>query len=220
MAKITFQNLHKVFPNGFVSVKNVSLTIENGEFVTFYGPHGCGKSVILRMIGGLEKITSGYVFFDDLLINSVPPPNRPLAMAFQNYALYPHINVYENIALGLRIRNRSRREIERRVQLAANFFGITHILQKKIRQISEADKQQIALARAIVCKPRVLLVDEDFSHQDANRRKEMINDIKRINKELGTTVLYVTNDYQEAISVSDRVVTMKEGEIVKVESTS
>ena len=217
MANVSFENLCKTYPNGFVSVKNVSLTIKNGEFVTFYGPHGCGKSAILRMIGGLEKITSGHVFFDDLLINGVPPTNRPLAMAFQNYALYSHINVYENIALGLRIRNRSRREIERRVQLAANFFGITHILQKKIRQISEADKQQIALARAIVCKPRVLLVDEDFSHQDANRRKEMIHDIKRINKELGTTVLYVTNDYHEAVAVSDRVVTMKEGEIVKVE---
>jgi len=218
MANVTFKNLNKIYPNGFISVKDVSLNIKNGEFVTFYGPHGCGKSAILRMIGGLEEISSGYIFFNDLLINSIPPPNRPLAMAFQNYALYPHINVYENMALGLRIRNKPKKEIEKRVHMASDFFGLTHILHKKIRSISEADKQQVALSRAIICKPQVLLVDEDFAHQDANRRKEMITDIKRINKELGITVLYVTNDYQEAISVGDRVVFMEKGEIIKIES--
>jgi len=218
MASVTFENLNKVYLNGFVSVKNVSLHIENGEFVTFYGPHGCGKSTILRMIGGLEEISSGYIFFDQLLINTVPPPNRPLAMAFQNYALYSHLNVYENMALGLRIRNESRKEIEKRVHGAADFFGLSHVLHKKIRSISEADKQQVALGRAIVCKPKVLLVDEDFAHQDANRRKEMIVDIRRINKELGITVLYVTNEYHEAITVGDRVVFMEKGAILKVES--
>ena len=218
MASVTFENLNKIYLNGFVSVKNVSLQINNGEFVTFYGPHGCGKSTILRMIGGLEEISSGYIFFDHLLINTVPPPNRPLAMAFQNYALYPHLNVYENMALGLRIRNKPRKEIEKRVHNAADFLGLSHILHKRIRSISEADKQQVALGRAIVCKPKVLLVDEDFSHQDANRRKEMIVDIKRINKELGVTVLYVTNEYHEAVTIGDRVVFMEKGAIIKVES--
>jgi multiple sugar transport system ATP-binding protein len=219
MASITFKNLNKVYPNGFVSVKNVSLEFKTGQFVTFYGPHGCGKSAILRMIGGLEEISSGYIYFDQLLINTVPPPNRPLAMAFQNYALYPHLNVYENMALGLRIRNKPKKEIDKRVYEAADFLGLSHVLHKKIRSISEADKQQVALGRAIVCKPKVLLVDEDFSHQDANRRKEMIVDIKRINRELGITVLYVTNEYHEAISVGDWVVFMEKGEVLKVEST-
>ena len=218
MASVTFENLNKVYLNGFVSVKNVSLHIESGEFVTFYGPHGCGKSTILRMIGGLEEISSGYIFFDQLLINTVPPPNRPLAMAFQNYALYSHLNVYENMALGLRIRNKSRKEIESRVHAAADFFGLSHVLHKKIRSISEADKQQVALGRAVVCKPKVLLVDEDFAHQDANRRKEMIVDIGRINKELAITVLYVTNEYHEAVTVGDKVVFMEKGAILKVES--
>ena len=218
MASVTFENLNKVYLNGFVSVKNVSLHIKSGEFVTFYGPHGCGKSTILRMIGGLEDISSGYIFFDQLLINTIPPPHRPLAMAFQNYALYPHLNVYENMALGLRIRNKSKKEIEKRVHDAAGFLGLSHVLHKRIRSISEADKQQVALGRAIVCKPKVILVDEDFSHQDANRRKEMLFDIQRINKELGITVLYVTNQYHEAVTVGDRVVFMEKGSISKIES--
>ena len=217
VASVTLKNLNKIYPNGFISVKDVSLHINNGELVTFHGPHGCGKSAILRMIGGLEEISSGEIYFNQLLINNVPPPNRPLAMAFQNYALYPHINVFENMALGLRIRNKPKKEIEKRVRMASDFFGLTHVLHKRIRSISEADKQQVALSRAIICKPQVLLVDEDFAHQDANRRKEMITDIKRINKELGVTVLYVTNDYQEAITVGNRVVFMEKGKIIKIE---
>jgi multiple sugar transport system ATP-binding protein len=220
MANITFKNLNKIFPNGFVSVKDFSLSVKNGEFITLYGPHGCGKSAILRMIGGLEDISSGYIFFGELLINSVPPTNRPLAMAFQNYALYSHFNVYDNMSLGLRIRNKHRKEIEKKVRDVSDFFGLTHVLHKKIRSISEADKQQVALSRAIICEPQVLLVDEDFARQDANRRKELITDIKRINKELGITVLYVTNDYHEAITVGDRVVFMEKGEIVKIEDCS
>lgn len=217
MASVTLENLCKRYPNGFVSVNNVSLTIAHGEFVTFYGPSGCGKSSILRMIGGKEDISSGEIYFDDILINPIAPSDRPLAMAFQNYAIYSRINVFENIALGLRLRNRPRKYIERQVNRAANFLGIQHLLSKRIRSISEADKQQIALARALVCKPAVLLVDEDFSHDDANRRKEMIADILSINHKLGITVLYVTNDYQEAISVGDRVVFMDEGEITKID---
>jgi multiple sugar transport system ATP-binding protein len=219
MSSITFENISKVYPNGFISVKGLSLHILSGEFVTFFGPHGCGKSTILKMVGGLEEITSGYIFFDKLLLNTVPPPNRPLAMAFQNYALYSHFTVYENMSLGLRIRNMPKKEIDKRVYEAANFLGLSHVLHKKNRSISEAYKQQVALGRAIVCNPKVLLVDEAFSHQDANRRKEMIVDIKRINKELGITVLYVTNDHQEALTVGDRVVFMEKGQVLKIEST-
>jgi len=220
MASVTLKNLNKIYPNGFISVKDVSLQIDSGEFVTFHGPHGCGKSAILRMIGGLEDISSGEIFFNQLLINSVPPPSRPLAMAFQNYALYSHLNVYENMALGLRIRNKTKKEIEKRVHFASDFFGLTHVLYRRIRSISEADKQQVALSRAIICKPQVLLVDEDFARQDANRRKEMITDIKRINKELGITVLYVTNDVHEAITVGDRVIFMEKGEIINFPTTA
>jgi len=216
MASVTFQNLYKIYPNGFVSVKDVSLKIKDGEFVTLHGPHGCGKSAILRMIGGLEEISSGDIYFDNMLINSIPPTDRPLAMAFQNYVLYSHFNVYDNMSLGLRLRNFSKSKIDQRVQGAADFLGISHILHKKMRALSEADKQQVALGRAIVCKPEVLLVDEDFARQDANRRKEMIADIQKINSKLGITILYVTNDYHEAMTVGTTFVSMNEGEIVKV----
>ena len=193
MASITLENLNKTYPNGFVSVKNLSLHIEDGEFVTFFGPSGCGKSTILRMIGGMEDITSGEIYLGKDLLNDILPRDRSLAMAFQNYQLYSHLNVYDNIALGLRLRNLPRQIIDSRVKMAAHFFNITDILEKKIRVINEAQKQRVALGRAVVCKPKVLLVDEDFARQNEYRRKEMMRDIRRINKELGITVLYVTN---------------------------
>lgn len=216
MASLTLKNVNKVYPNGFVSVKDVSLQIEDGEFVTFHGPSGCGKSTILRMIGGLEDITSGEIYLGDDLLNDILPRDRQLAMAFQNYALYKHFNVYENIALGLKLRNMPRNVIDTRVKMAAEFFGIGDILEKKIKAINDSQKQKVALCRAIVFRPKVLLLDEDFAHQNDQLREEMLRDVKRLNRKMGLTVLYVTNDYDEAITLATKVVFMKDGQITEV----
>ena len=211
MASVTLEHLTKTYPNGFVSVNDVSLHIEDGEFIIFHGPSGCGKSTILRMIGGLEDITSGEIWLGKDLLNDILPRDRRLAMAFQNYTLYRHFNAYDNMALGLRLRDLPRTVIDSRVKTAARFFGLTDVLDKKIRSLSETDKQRVALGRAVVCQPKVLLVDEDFARQDDARRMEMLGDILKINEELHITVLYVTNDYQEAVSLNKKVVFMKDG---------
>ena len=216
MASVTLEHLTKTYPNGFVSVNDVSLHIEDGEFIIFHGPSGCGKSTILRMIGGLEDITSGEIWLGKDLLNDILPRDRRLAMAFQNYTLYRHFNAYDNMALGLRLRDLPRTVIDSRVKTAARFFGLTDVLDKKIRSLSETDKQRVALGRAVVCQPKVLLVDEDFARQDDARRMEMLGDILKINEELHITVLYVTNDYQEAISLNKKVVFMKDGKITDI----
>ncbi len=216
MASLTFKNLCKTYPNGFASVKDFSLEVADGSLVTLYGPHGCGKSTILRMIGGLEDITSGKIYLGDDLLNDIYPRDRKLAMAFQNYRLYGHLNVYENIALGLRLRSLPRNVIESRVRTAAEFFGITDILTRKIRTLSEIHKQCVALSRALVCKPKVLLIDEDFSHQDEKLRERMLADMIRIHREFHLTMLYVTNDYNEAIRYGNLTVFMRSGQILEV----
>ena len=216
MASVTLEHLTKTYPNGFVSVNDVSLSIEDGEFVVFHGPSGCGKSTILRMIGGLEDITSGKIYLGRDLLNDILPRDRHLAMAFQNYTLYRHFNVYDNIALGLRLRNLPRTVIDSRVKEAAKFFGITDVLDKKIKLLSSPDKQRVALARAVVFHPKVLLVDEDFSHQDPDLRMEMLGDILEINEELGITVLYVTNKQEEAVGLNKKTVFMKDGKITDI----
>lgn len=216
MASVTLEHLTKTYPNGFVSVNDVSLHIEDGEFIIFHGPSGCGKSTILRMIGGLEDITSGEIWLGKDLLNDILPRDRRLAMAFQNYTLYRHFNAYDNMALGLRLRDLPRTVIDSRVKTAARFFGLTDVLDKKIRSLSETDKQRVALGRAVVCQPKVLLVDEDFARQDDARRMEMLGDILKINEELYITVLYVTNDYQEAVSLNKKVVFMKDGKITDI----
>lgn len=216
MASVTLEHLTKTYPNGFVSVNDVSLHIEDGEFVIFHGPSGCGKSTILRMIGGLEDITSGEILLGRDLLNDILPRDRRLAMAFQNYTLYRHFNAYDNMALGLRLRDLPRTVIDSRVKSAAEFFGLTDVLDKKIKALSDTDKQRVALGRAIVCQPKVLLVDEDFARQDDARRMEMLGDILKINEELHITVLYVTNDYQEAVSLNKKVVFMKDGKITDI----
>ena len=216
MASVTLKHLTKTYPNGFVSVNDVSLHIEDGEFVVFRGPSGCGKSTILRMIGGLEDITSGEIWLGKDLLNDILPRDRRLAMAFQNYTLYRHFNAYDNMALGLRLRDLPRTVIDSRVKSAADFFGISNILNKKIRALSETDKQRVALGRAVVCQPKVLLVDEDFARQDDARRMEMLGDILKINEEMHITVLYVTNDYQEAVSLNKKVIFMKDGKITDI----
>lgn len=216
MSSVTLEHLTKTYPNGFISVNDVSLHIEDGEFVTFHGPSGCGKSTILRMIGGLEDITSGRIYLGKELLNDILPRDRHLAMAFQNYTLYRHFNAYDNIALGLRLRNLPRTVIDSRVKEAARFFGITDVLNKKIRALSAADRQRVALSRAVVCHPKVLLVDEDFARQDEQRRLEMLGDILEINEELGITVLYVTNSQKEAIGLRKKIIYMKDGKITHI----
>ena len=216
MASVTLEHLTKTYPNGFVSVNDVSLHIEDGEFVIFHGPSRCGKSTILRMIGGLEDITSGEIWLGKDLLNDILPRDRRLAMAFQNYTLYRHFNAYDNMALGLRLRDLPRTVIDSRVKSAAKFFGLTDVLDKKIKSLSDTDKQRVALGRAVVCQPKVLLVDEDFARQDDARRMEMLGDILKINEELNITVLYVTNDYQEAVSLNKKVVFMKDGKITDI----
>lgn len=216
MASVTLEHLTKTYPNGFVSVDDVNLHIDDGEFVVFHGPSGCGKSTILRMIGGMEDITSGKIFLGKELLNEILPRDRHLAMAFQNYALYKHFNVYDNIALGLRLRNLPRAVIDSRVKEAARFFGITDILDKKIRALSDSDRQRVALGRAIVFHPKVLLVDEDFARQDSKRRMEMLGDILEINEELGITVLYVTNKEEEAVGLKKKTVFMCDGKITDI----
>lgn len=213
MASITLKNLNKIYPNGFVSVKDVSLTIEDGEFVTFHGPSGCGKSTILRMIGGLEDISSGQIYLGDELLNDILPRDRKLAMAFQNYRLYGYLSAYENIALGLKLRNMPRNVIDTRVKTAVKFFDIEDVLNKKVIELTDAQKQKIALCRATVCHPKVLLVDEDFAHGSDELRADMLQDIQRINKELNLTVLYVTNNYEEATSLDGKLILMKDGQI-------
>ena len=216
MASVTLEHLTKTYPNGFVSVNDVSLHIEDGEFVIFHGPSGFGKSTILRMIGGLEDITSGEIWLGKDLLNDILPRDRRLAMAFQNYTLYRHFNAYDNMALGLRLRDLPRTVIDSRVKSAADFFGLTNVLDKKIKSLSDTDKQRVALGRAVVCQPKVLLVDEDFARQNDARRMEMLGDILKINEELHITVLYVTNDYQEAVSLNKKVVFMKDGKITDI----
>lgn len=216
MASVTLKNLNKIYPNGFVSVKYLSLHIADGEFVTFYGPSGCGKSTVLRMIGGLEDITSGEIYLGDDLLNDILPRDRHLAMAFQNYTLYNNFNVYDNMALGLKLRNMPRNIIDTRVKQAADFFGISHVLYKKIRSVSDSEKQKAALGRAIVFHPKVLLLDEDFAHQQEKLREEMLRDVKKIHRKLGLTTLYVTNKYDEAITLGTKIVFMKDGQITEV----
>ena len=219
MASVTLEHLTKTYPNGFVSVDDVSLSIEDGEFVVFHGPSGCGKSTILRMIGGLEDITSGRIYLGRDLLNDILPRDRHLAMAFQNYTLYKHFNVYDNIALGLRLRNLPRTVIDSRVKEAAKFFGITDVLDQKIRLLSASDRQRVALARAVVFRPKVLLVDEDFARQDPELRVEMLGDILEINEELGITVLYVTTKQEEAVGLKKKTVFMKDGKITDIRSS-
>lgn len=216
MASVTLEHLTKTYPNGFISVDDISLHVEDGEFVVFHGPSGCGKSTILRMIGGLEDITAGSIYLGDELLNDVLPRDRQLAMAFQNYTLYRHFNAYDNIALGLRLRNMPRNVIDSRVKAAAQFFGISDVLEKKLKALTPADRQRVALCRAIVYRPKVLLVDEDFARQDEDRRLEMLGDILEINSDLRITVLYVTNRYEEAKGLKKKIVYMKDGKITDI----
>ncbi|MDB5059661.1 MAG: glycerol-3-phosphate transporter ATP-binding protein, partial [Chloroflexi bacterium] len=217
MASVTLKNLTKRF--GKVNAVNgVSLDIRDGEFIVLLGPSGCGKSTMLYSIAGLEDISGGEIYIGERLMNRVPPKARNIAMVFQDYALYPHMNVYANMAFGLKLRKASSQEIERRVQQAAGLLGIEHLLQRRPRELSGGQRQRVALGRAIVREPDVFLMDEPLSNLDAILRVQMRMEISKLHRRLNTTFIYVTHDQVEAVTMGDRIVVLKDGLIQQVGS--
>lgn len=218
MAQIKIKNLCKTYPNGFSAIKDFSLDIEDKEFIIFVGPSGCGKSTTLRMIAGLEDISSGELWIDDKLINDVEPKDRDIAMVFQNYALYPHMNVYENMSFGLKLKNTKKQEIDAIVNKAAGILNLSSLLDRYPKELSGGQRQRVAMGRAIVRTPKVFLMDEPLSNLDAKLRAHMRVEISRLHKELGTTFIYVTHDQVEAMTLGTRIVVMKDGVIQQVDT--
>jgi multiple sugar transport system ATP-binding protein len=218
MASITLRRVSKFFPGGVEAVRDFNLEITDGEFIVFVGPSGCGKSTTLRMIAGLEEITSGEIFIGDKLVNDLEPKDRGIAMVFQNYALYPQMTVYKNIAFGLKIRRTPKDEIERRVNEVAGMLAIGGLLGRKPKELSGGQRQRVALGRAIVRNPSVFLLDEPLSNLDAQLRTAMRAEISKLHKRLGTTFVYVTHDQVEAMTMGDRIVVMKDGVIQQADT--
>jgi multiple sugar transport system ATP-binding protein len=215
MAQVVLRDINK-FYDSVQAVKDVNLQIRDKEFVVLVGPSGCGKTTTLRMIAGLEAITAGTISIDGQVVNELAPMDRDIAMVFQNYALYPHMSVYDNMAFGLKMRKFPRREIAARVQEAADILGIGELLRRKPRQLSGGQRQRVALGRAIVRHPRVFLFDEPLSNLDAKLRVQMRVELKKLHQRLGTTAVYVTHDQVEAMTLGDRVVVMKDGLVQQV----
>ncbi len=213
MAEVVLENVIKVYPGGVRAVDNVSLGIADREFIVLVGPSGCGKSTTLRMVAGLEEITSGRIRIGDRVVNDVAPKDRDIAMVFQNYALYPHMSVYKNMAFGLKLRRVPKKEIDEKVRAAAKMLGIETLLDRKPRQLSGGQRQRVAVGRAIVRTPKAFLFDEPLSNLDAKLRVEMRAELKRLHRRLATTTLYVTHDQEEAMTLGDRVVVMKDGSV-------
>lgn len=216
MAGVRFEQVSKIFDKNVVAVEAFDLEIHDKEFVVLVGPSGCGKSTTLRMIAGLETPSTGKIYIGDRLVNEVPPKDRDIAMVFQNYALYPHMTVYENIAYGLRLRKFPKKIIDEKVRAAAESLDITGLLQRKPKALSGGQRQRVAIGRAIVREPQVFLMDEPLSNLDAKLRVEMQVEIKRIQKELGITTIIVTHDHEEAVSLADRVIVMNAGHILQI----
>ncbi len=217
MAGITLKNIYKVYPGDVTAVNDFNLEIPDKEFVVLVGPSGCGKSTTLRMIAGLEEITKGELYIGDRLVNDVPPKDRDIAMVFQNYALYPHMTVYKNMAFGLELRKTPKDEIERRVRAAAKVLDIEHLLDRKPKALSGGQRQRVALGRAMVRNPAVFLLDEPLSNLDAKLRASMRTELIKLHQRLGTTFVYVTHDQTEAMTMGDRIVVMKDGFIQQVD---
>ena len=213
MAGITFKNVVKTYDNGVTVVPDLNLEIKDKEFVVLVGPSGCGKSTTLRMIAGLESITSGELYIGDKLMNAVAPKNRNIAMVFQNYALYPHRTVYKNMTFALELAKVPKDEMNRRVQWAAEILGLEPYLDRKPKALSGGQRQRVALGRAMVREPEVFLLDEPLSNLDAKLRTEMRSQITKLHKKLGTTFVYVTHDQTEAMTMGDRICVMKDGVI-------
>ena len=218
MAGLKLININKTYPNGFVAVKDFNLEIADQEFIIFVGPSGCGKSTTLRMIAGLEEITGGELYIGDKLMNDVEPKDRDIAMVFQNYALYPHMSVYDNMAFGLKLRKVPKDQIEKLVNEAAKILGIEQLLDRKPKALSGGQRQRVAMGRAIVRNPKVFLMDEPLSNLDAKLRVQMRIEISKIHQRLEATIIYVTHDQTEAMTLGTRIVVMKDGVIQQVDT--
>ena len=218
MASVSLKHIYKKYPGGVTAVSDFNLDIKDKEFLILVGPSGCGKSTTLRMIAGLEEITEGELFIGDQLVNDVAPKDRKIAMVFQNYALYPHMTVFENMAFGLKLIKTPKEEIKRRVEDAARILDITHLLDRKPKALSGGQKQRVALGRAIVRKPKVFLLDEPLSNLDAKLRAAMRTELTKLHQNVQTTFIYVTHDQVEAMTMATRIVVMKDGLIQQVDT--
>jgi multiple sugar transport system ATP-binding protein len=218
MGDIAFEQVWKVYPDGTQAVRAVDLSIQDGSLMVLVGPSGCGKTTLLRMVAGLEEVTAGTIRIGDRRINDVPAKNRDIAMVFQNYALYPHMTVYENQAFGLKLRRLARAEIERRVRDVAHVLGLGGELRKKPGQLSGGQRQRVAMGRAIVRDPKAFLMDEPLSNLDAKLRVQMRSEISRMQRDLGTTMIYVTHDQTEAMTMGTQVAVMKKGDLQQVDA--
>jgi len=218
MAQVSLKNVYKAYPGNIEAVRDMSLGVENKEFVVIVGPSGCGKSTTLRMIAGLEDVTKGEIWISNKMVNDVPPKDRDIAMVFQNYALYPHMTVYENMSFALRLRKYPRSEIETRVKDAAEILGIAKLLNRQPRELSGGQRQRVAVGRAIVRKPMVFLFDEPLSNLDAKMRVQMRTELNKLHIRFQSTMIYVTHDQTEAMTMGNRIVVMKDGIIQQVAS--
>ncbi|MBC7959087.1 MAG: sn-glycerol-3-phosphate ABC transporter ATP-binding protein UgpC [Vallitaleaceae bacterium] len=218
MASLSLRNIRKTYANGVTAVQDFSLEIIDKEFIIFVGPSGCGKSTTLRMIAGLEDISDGELYIDDKFVNNVEPKDRDIAMVFQNYALYPHMTVYDNMAFGLKLRKTPKAEIQKRVHEAAKILSIEPLLDRRPKALSGGQRQRVAMGRAIVREPKVFLMDEPLSNLDAKLRVQMRIEIAKLHRRLQTTIIYVTHDQIEAMTLGTRIVVMKDGIIMQVDS--
>ena len=218
MASLSLKNICKKYPNGFEAVKDFNLEIEDKEFIIFVGPSGCGKSTTLRMVAGLEEISSGELSIDGRIVNDVEPKDRDIAMVFQNYALYPHMTVFDNMAFGLKLRKVPKEEIKQKVEEAARILDLEKLLDRKPKALSGGQRQRVAMGRAIVREPKVFLMDEPLSNLDAKLRVQMRAEIASLHQRLGATIIYVTHDQTEAMTLGTRIVVLKDGIIMQVDS--
>jgi multiple sugar transport system ATP-binding protein len=216
MAEIVMEDVSKIYGEGVKAVSDLNLDVEDGEFIVLVGPSGCGKTTALRMVAGLESISEGTIKIGDRVVNNVPPKERDIAMVFQNYALYPHMTVFDNMAFGLKLRKLSKTEIDRRVREAADILGLSDFLQRKPKALSGGQRQRVAMGRAIVREPKAFLMDEPLSNLDAKLRVQMRSEIARIQHELNVTTLYVTHDQVEAMTMGDRVAVIRKGVLQQV----
>ena len=218
MASVSLKHIYKVYTGGVTAVSDFCLDIEDKEFIVLVGPSGCGKSTTLRMVAGLEEISDGELYIGDKLVNDVAPKDRDIAMVFQNYALYPHMTVYDNMAFGLKLRKTPKAQIDKRVKEAARILDIEHLLNRKPKALSGGQRQRVALGRAIVREPKVFLMDEPLSNLDAKLRVQMRTEITKLHQKLQTTFIYVTHDQTEAMTMGSRIVVMKDGFIQQVDT--